>query len=87
MKEYTYTESRQKLKKVLRMVTEDHELVRITQRNGENAILVAEEDYNSLLETAYLLRSPRNAKRLIEAHNRSIDESLDYESVIRDLAL
>lgn len=84
MKEFTYTESRQKFKKVLCIATEDHEAVRITRRNGENAILVAEEDYDSLLETAYLLRSPQNAKRLLEARKRSADESVDYESVIRD---
>lgn len=87
MKEYSYTEARQNLKKVLNEATESHEKVRITNRRGRNAILVDEEDYNSLLETAYLLRSPRNAERLLKAKKRSLEEALSYEDVIEALGL
>ena len=87
MKRYTYTQIRQNLKRVLLEVTENHEQVRIVSRNGKNAILIDEDDYNSLLETAYLLRNPQNAKRLLEAKKRSLEESVSFQEVLRELEL
>ncbi len=87
MKEYSYTESRQRLKSVISEATTNHEVVRITNRNDRNVILIDEEDYNSLLETAYLLRSPRNTERLLEAKKRSSSEALDFEEAITELGL
>ena len=83
MKEYTYTKSRQNLKTVISEATVDHEIIRI--RNGQTVIMLDEGDYNSLLETAYLLRSPKNAQRLVEAKKRTKEESFDYETVIQEL--
>lgn len=87
MKEYTYTKSRQNLKSVISEATVDHEVIRIKNRNGQTVIMLDESDYNSLLETAYLLRSPKNAKRLLEAKARTKEDAIDFESVIQELDL
>lgn len=52
--------------------TENREVVIIRCRNGENAALIAASEPTSLLETAYLLRSPANAKRLLTALNDAL---------------
>jgi antitoxin YefM len=67
----TYSEARQHLAELMEQVAADRKPVVITRRNGENAVLMSESDYNSLLETAYLLRSPVNARRLLTALERS----------------
>jgi antitoxin YefM len=62
----TATEARQRLFPLLEQVNTDHESVRITSRAGD-AVLMAADDYDSWQETVYLLRSPENARRLMEA--------------------
>jgi antitoxin YefM len=63
----TYTAARAKLADTMDRVCEDHEPIIIT-RNGEQAVVMMSlEDYKALEETAYLLRSPKNARRLLEA--------------------
>ena len=63
----TYTTARANLATTMNRVCNDHEALIIT-RNGEQAVVMLSlEDYNSLEETAYLLRTPANAKRLISA--------------------
>ena len=47
--------------------TEDRAPVLITRQNGESCVLMSLEEYNSLEETAYLMRSPANAKRLMNS--------------------
>jgi antitoxin YefM len=67
MNSLSYTLARANLAKTMDHVCESHEPVIIT-RNGEpSVVMLSLEDFNSLEETAYLLRSPKNAKRLIEA--------------------
>jgi len=87
MKEYTYTKSRQNLKTVISEASLNHEVIRIKNRNGQTVIMLDEQDYYSLLETAYLLRSPKNAQRLMEAKARTQKEAIDYETAIQDLNL
>ena len=48
---------------------------------------IDEQDYNSLVETAYLLRSPKNAKRLIEARYRPEKEAVGYSDLIESLKI
>ena len=67
MDSISYTAARAHLAKTMDRVCEDHEPVIIT-RSGEPAVvMISLEDYNSLEETAYLLRSPKNAQRLLAA--------------------
>jgi len=60
------SEARQRLFPLLEQVNTDHQPVRITSRAGD-AVLMSADDYDSWQESVYLLRSPENAKRLMEA--------------------
>lgn len=60
------SEARQRLFPLLEQVNSDHEPVRITSKAGD-AVLMSAQDYDSWQETVYLLRSPENARRLMEA--------------------
>ena len=60
------SEARQRLFPLLEQVNSDHQPVRITSRAGD-AVLMSADDYDSWQETVYLLRSPENARRLMEA--------------------
>lgn len=63
----TYSSARANLARTMDRVCEDHEALIIT-RNGEKAVVMLSlEDYQALEETAYLLRNPANAKRLLSA--------------------
>ncbi|MGB0450131.1 MAG: type II toxin-antitoxin system Phd/YefM family antitoxin, partial [Porticoccaceae bacterium] len=67
MKSISYTNARSNLAKTMDQVCEDHAPIAIT-RQGEGAVVVISmDDYQSLEETAYLLRSPKNTRRLIES--------------------
>lgn len=63
----SYSEARQNLSATMLQTVEDRAPVLITRQNGESCVLMSLEEYNSLEETAYLLRSPKNARRLIDS--------------------
>ena len=63
----TYSSARATFAELLERATSDREAITITRRNGEDVVLVAASEYASLRETAYLLRSPDNARRLLDA--------------------
>ena len=89
--EVTYSQARQSLKSLMDHAVQDRDIVRVRRRQGGDVALIAAEELESLLETAHLLRSPRNAKRLLQALNRSqanVDlVSVDLDSLEVDLAL
>lgn len=70
--EITYSHARANLARLLDEVTENREVVIIRRRKGEDAALIAASELTSLLETAYLLRSPANAERLLTALNDAL---------------
>ena len=70
MKTMSYTESRAKYAEVLDSVVNDREEVIITRAGHEPAVIVSLQDFESLRETAYLMRSPANARRLLDAMER-----------------
>lgn len=70
MKTMSYTESRARYAEVLDRVTNDREEVVITRSGHEPVVIVSLADYESLRETAYLMRSPVNARRLLDAMER-----------------
>lgn len=70
MKTMSYTESRARYAEVLDSVTNDREEVVITRSGHEPVVIVSLADYESLRETAYLMRSPANARRLLDAMER-----------------
>ncbi|QJQ99379.1 MULTISPECIES: type II toxin-antitoxin system Phd/YefM family antitoxin [Halomonas] len=63
----TYTHFRSHLAQVLDRVNDDHVPVLITRQNGKPAIVMSVEDFKSYEETAYLMASPENARRLNDA--------------------
>jgi len=63
----SYSNARRNLKSALDQVCRDREPLFITRKKGGDVVVLAAEDYASLEETAYLLRSPANARRLLEA--------------------
>jgi antitoxin YefM len=63
----TYTAARARLAETMDRVCEDHEPIIITRNSQQAVVMLSLEDYKALEETAYLLRSPRNARRLLEA--------------------
>lgn len=70
MKTMTYSESRARYAEVLDSVVDDREEVIITRAGHEPAVIMSLEEYNSLKETAYLMRSPQNARRLMASIER-----------------
>ena len=70
----TYSRLRAELKSVLDEVCDTHDAVYVTRRRGGDVVILLREDYEALDETAYLLRSPVNAKRLMEAVNADPSE-------------
>ena len=79
--ETTYTEARNNLASLLDQVVDDKEVIVIKRRDRGNVALIAETELSSLLETAYLLRSPKNAARLLSALERSKARTTEPMSV------
>lgn len=67
MKAFNYTAARSNLAKTMERICDDHEPVIITRKNERSVVMISLEDFEALEETAYLLRSPKNMRRLIES--------------------
>jgi len=81
MKAITYTAARQNLAKTMEEVCNDHAPVIVTRKKSNSVVIMSLEDYAALEETAYLLRSPKNTRRLI----KSIVELEDGKGTEREL--
>ena len=68
----TYTQARGTLAKLMDQVTHDREVVVIQRRGEEDVAMIAASELEVLLETAYLLRSPVHAERLLSALGRAL---------------
>lgn len=77
----SYSNAREKLASLMEQVVEDREIVIINRRGYEDVALVAVSELNSLLETAHLLRSPKNAQRLLTALQRAQSNTLEAGSL------
>jgi len=71
MTETTYTNLRQSLASVLDRVANDREVVIVRRKGEQRVALVPADELAGLMETAHLLRSPRNAQRLLSALRRA----------------
>jgi antitoxin YefM len=69
--ETTYTNLRQKLASVLDRVAEDQEMFIVRRKGGKDVALIPAAELIGLVETAHLLRSPKNAQRLLTALRRA----------------
>lgn len=63
----SYSQARSQFKGVIDRVVADCDATLIHRRDGENAVLLSESAYNSMMETLYLMQSPANATRLMQA--------------------
>lgn len=66
----TATDARKSLFGLIQQVNDDHTAVEIVSRHG-NAVIMSKADYDAMTETAYLLRNPANAERLLAAIERA----------------
>jgi antitoxin YefM len=71
METLSYSKLRANLKSALDRAVDNHEVIVVERAKGGDAVLISREDYEALNETAYLLRSPANAKRLLAAVKRA----------------
>ncbi len=77
----TASEARKNLFPLIEQVNDDHTAVEITSKRG-SAVLMSRADYDALQETAYLLRAPANARRLME----SLDQARNGQFEEHDLS-
>jgi len=88
--ETTYTSLRARLSSVLDKVVKDQEIVIVRRRGARDVALVPAEELAGLMETAHLLRSPKNARRLLTAlrrANRSSGKPETVDQLRRELGL
>ena len=63
----TYTTARANLADTMDRVCDDHEPIIITRNSQQAVVMMSLDDFKALEETSYLLRSPKNARRLLES--------------------
>ena len=74
--ETTYSQAREQLKSLMDRAVDDREVILVRRRSGGDVALIAADELQSLVETAHLLRSAKNAERLLTALARARSESL-----------
>jgi antitoxin YefM len=78
----TYSAARANLAKTMDRVCEDHEPVIITRNGEQSVVMLSLDDFKALEETAYLLRSPANARRLLS----SVTQLAQGKGKVRELS-
>lgn len=81
--EVSYTEARANFKAILDEAADSRDPVIIHRRGGDDVAVIAADELRSLLETAHLLRSPKNAERLLRALTRASSKKLKPQSLAR----
>lgn len=77
----TYTQARGNFAKLLDNVSLNNEVVVINRRNAESVAMISEKELKGLLETSHLLRSPKNAQRLLSAINSALNKTTEAQSL------
>ena len=67
MQSFSFSETRANLKAVFDRVVADRAPIAVTRQKGEGVVLISQSEWASIEETLYLLKSPKNAERLLEA--------------------
>ena len=83
MKAITYSSARENLARTITEVCRNHDPVIITKKGIESVVMMSLEDYESMKETTYLLRSPKNARRLLESIQQ-LEEGKGKERVLTE---
>ncbi|WP_082006970.1 type II toxin-antitoxin system prevent-host-death family antitoxin [Pseudarthrobacter phenanthrenivorans] len=79
----TTSEARRDLFGLIERVNLDHTEVEITSKRG-SAVLMSKDEYDALVETSYLLRSPKNAQRLLSAFNAAREGKVVERNLAQD---
>lgn len=74
--ETTYSQARERLKALMDRAVDDREVIVVRRRSGDAVAIIAADELEGLLETAHLLRSPKNAQRLLTALTRARTHSV-----------
>ncbi len=88
--EFTYTSAREQFATLLDRVANDREIVIIQRRGAEDVAMIAADELASLTETAYLMRSPENAERILSALARALKnqgKSKSMDNLRREVGL
>lgn len=83
MANYTYTYTRENLAQVMERLVSERDVAVISRRGHEDVAMLPADELRSLQETAYLLRSPANAARLLKAINDSLGMSLPRNAAVQ----
>lgn len=84
MKVITATNARQDIYSIIQQVAKNSEPIEITSKNG-NAVLISEDDWNSIQETLYLLSIPGMRESILEGSKESIDQCKSLEDIGWDI--
>lgn len=77
----TATEARKNLFGLIQQVNNDHAPVEVVSKHG-NAVIMSKADYDALTETEYLLRSPKNAERLLTSIGRARQGEVEHHDLL-----
>jgi antitoxin YefM len=85
MNAITYTAARENLASTMDRVCEDHDPVIITRNRSQAVVMLSLDDYEALQETAYLLRSPANARRIFDSikaaeQGKLVEKEIDLDA-------
>lgn len=84
MEAITYSHTRQHLAEIMNKVGDDRVPVLITRQAGNPVVMISLQDFNALEETAYLLRSPKNAKRLMASIEQLVTQGGTQRELVTD---
>ena len=84
MEAKSYSLARKELSMTMEKVCEDHSPIIITRKNAKPVVMISLEDFNSMEETAYLMKSRANAERLNESIKQAEDGKLITHDIIED---
>ncbi|MDP2795251.1 MAG: type II toxin-antitoxin system Phd/YefM family antitoxin [Sulfurisoma sp.] len=81
--ETTYSQAREQLKTLMDRAVDDREVIVVRRRSGAAVAMIAADELNGLIETAHLLRSSRNAERLLTALTRARNSTMKPMSLAK----
>ena len=80
--EITYSQARANFATLWDSITQNREVVIVQRRGAEPIAMISADELDSLMETAHLLRSPKNAERLLTALNRALKDEGQPQSIL-----
>ncbi len=84
MKTMSYTSARNNFKSAMQSVCDDNAPLLITRKNADPVVMISLGDYDAIEETVYLLKSPKNAKRLMTALEDTKQKKYEKHNLIKE---